>query len=163
MCYKRKLNNNKNNENRAWWCADGVIAISLFPEVPGSIPECSRKRRLLWIRLFVHTVHLLSFLRGITSPLRAILRWAKATMNIGSGSFTRALRVNSKQMCESSLRCPWNTEISNKVATFYFGLFCYRSLYRFRRSQRADGRAILFLGITRLGLVFIFNHPSKAY
>ncbi len=46
-------------------CVDGVvvIAISLFPEVPGSIPERGKKRRSLWIRLFVHAVHLLSFLR----------------------------------------------------------------------------------------------------
>ncbi len=59
-------------------CADVVvvIAISLFPEVPGSIPERGKKRRF---------VHLLSFFRrsdpfrGITSPWRAILGWAKAT------------------------------------------------------------------------------------
>ncbi len=67
-------------------CADGVvvIAISLFPEVPGSIPERGKKRRFLWILLLVH---LLSFLRrsdpfrGITSPWRAILGRAKATQS----------------------------------------------------------------------------------
>ncbi len=65
-------------------CADGVvvIAISLFPEVPGSIPERGKTRRFLWIRLFVHAVHLLSFLRrsdpfrGITSPTRRLPYWA---------------------------------------------------------------------------------------
>ena len=57
-------------------CADGVevIAISLFLEVPGSIPEHSKKSSFLWKPLFVHAVHLLRFLRrsdpfrGITSP-----------------------------------------------------------------------------------------------
>ena len=40
-------------------CADGVavIAISLFPEALGSIPERGKKRRFLRIRLFVHAVH----------------------------------------------------------------------------------------------------------
>ena len=39
-------------------CLDGVvvIAISLYPEVPGSIPERGKKRRFLSIRLFVHAV-----------------------------------------------------------------------------------------------------------
>ena len=58
-------------------CADGVvvIAISLFTKVPGSIPDRGKKRRFLTIRLFVHAVHLSSFLwrsdpfRGITSSL----------------------------------------------------------------------------------------------
>ena len=57
-------------------CADGVvvIAVSLFKEVPGSIPEHRKKRSFLRIRLFVQAVHMLSFLRrsdptpGITSP-----------------------------------------------------------------------------------------------
>ena len=37
-------------------CADGavVIAISLFPEVSGSIPKCGKKRRFLWICLFAY-------------------------------------------------------------------------------------------------------------
>ncbi len=67
-------------------CADGVvvIAISLLPEVPCSIPESGKKRRFLWIRLFVHAVQLLSFLRrsdpfrGITSPLASHPRIGKS-------------------------------------------------------------------------------------
>ena len=45
-------------------CADGVvvIAISLFSEVPGSIPERGKKRRFLRTSLFVHAVHFLSIL-----------------------------------------------------------------------------------------------------
>ncbi len=61
-------------------CPEGVMAIvlSLFPEVPGSIPEDCKKKKILWIRLFVDKVHLLSFLRysmspwGIKTPWRAI-------------------------------------------------------------------------------------------
>ncbi len=61
-------------------CADGVvvIAISLFPEVPGSIPERGKKRRFLWIRLFVHAVHLLSFLWR-SDPSRGVYNSALAS------------------------------------------------------------------------------------
>ncbi len=56
-------------------CADGVviIAISLFPEVPCSIPERGKKRSFLWMRLFLHAVHLLRFLRG-SDPLSSGFR-----------------------------------------------------------------------------------------
>ena len=85
-------------------CADGVvvIAISLFPEVPGSIPEGGKKRRFLWKRLFVHAVHLLSFFRrsdpflGITSPWRAILGWAKATFGGKICKFVSKIYVTIK-------------------------------------------------------------------
>ncbi len=63
------------NESR-----DGV-AISLFLEVPGSIPERGKDSKFLWILLYIN---LLSFHRhlyppmGITLPWRAILRWVTA-------------------------------------------------------------------------------------
>ncbi len=67
-----------------WWCS-GHCNITIS-RGPGFDPrERQEKKLFLWILLFVHAVHLLSFLRrsnpfrGITSPWRAILGWSKAT------------------------------------------------------------------------------------
>ncbi len=73
-----------------WWCSD--LSNIPIPRGPGFDSRVDKKNKFLYIqRMFLHAVHLLSFLkrscltaRGITSPWRAILGWATASRHLAA-------------------------------------------------------------------------------
>ncbi len=100
-------------------CADGVvvITISLYPEVPGFDPRARQEKEVPVNTLvcshgsfvFTFCLHFLrrsDTSRGITSPWRAILGWAKATTLRPKSTFFMSMYISASEVVRGRPRLP---------------------------------------------------------